>query len=108
MKNAPENYQNVGARYLGRALQILFLLLCHVKQNFECDNSKLINYTKVTSVDFANSRDIQGGKKGPGGPGTFKKSPGTFRVSRSCPARTTGPSRSLGPVLPGPRDFQGL
>ena len=27
--------QNVGARYLGRALQILFLLLCHVKQNFE-------------------------------------------------------------------------
>ena len=52
------------------------------------------------------------GKKGPGGPGTFKKSPGTFRVSRSCPARTTGPSKSLGPVLsrpvPGPsRDFPG-
>ena len=63
---------------------------------------ELINYTKLTS---ANSRDIQGGKKGPGGPGTF-------RVSRSCPARTTGPSRSLGPVLsrpvPGPsRDFPG-
>ena len=37
---------------------------------------------------------------------------GTFRVSRSCPARTTGPSKSLGPVLsrpvPGPsRDFPG-
>ena len=31
--------------------------------------------------------------------------PGTFRVSKSCPARTTGPSRSLGPVLPGPRDL---
>ena len=46
--------QNVGARYLGRALQILFLLLCHVKQNFEC----------------------KGGKKGPGSPGTLKKVPG--------------------------------
>ena len=39
-------------------------------------------------------------------PGLFQfLSPGTFRVSRSCPARTTGPSRSLGPVLPGPRDL---
>ena len=39
-------------------------------------------------------------------PGLFQfSSPGTFRVSRSCPARTTGPSRSLGPVLPGPRDL---
>ena len=50
--------------------------------------------------------------KGEKGAGTFKKSPGTFRVSRSCLARTTGPSRSLGPVLsrpvPGPsRDFPG-
>ena len=44
-------------------------------------------YTKLTS---ANSRDIQGAKKGPGGPGTFLK------------------GGSLGPVLPGPRDLQGL
>jgi hypothetical protein len=39
-------------------------------------------------------------------PGLFQfSSPGTFRVSRSCPGRTTGPSRSLGPVLAGPRDL---
>ena len=49
-------------------------------------------YTKLTS---ANSRDIQGAKKGPGGPGTFLKGPGTS-------------GGSLGPVLPGPRDLQGL
>ena len=49
-------------------------------------------YTKLTS---ANSCDIQGGKKGPGGPGTIKKSPGTSRGS-------------LGPVLAGPWDLQGL
>ena len=48
---------------------------------------------------------IKGGKEGWKVPGPLKKSPGTFRVSRSCPARTTGPSRSLGPVLPGPRDL---
>ena len=45
-------------------------------------------------VDFPLSRDFS----------NFQV-PGTFRVSRSCPARTTGPSRSLGPVLPGPRDL---
>ena len=55
---------------------------------------------------------MRGEKRGREVPGPFKKSPGTFRVSRSCPARTTGPSRSLGPVLsrpvPGPsRDFPG-
>jgi hypothetical protein len=38
---------------------------------------------------YANSRDIQGGKKGPGGPGTFK-------VSRSCPVPSC------------PRTFPGL
>jgi hypothetical protein len=48
----------------------------------------------------------------PGPPGQKVLGPGTFEVSRSCPARTTGPLRSLGPVLsrpvPGPsRDFPG-
>ena len=55
---------------------------------------------------------FKGEKRGREVPGPLKKSPGTFRVSRSCPGRTTGPSRSLGPVLscpvPGPsRDFPG-
>ena len=43
-----------------------------------CDNSNLLINTKLTSVDFANFRDMLGEKKGPGSPGTFKKSPGTF------------------------------
>ena len=31
-----------------------------------CDNSNsLINYTKLTSVDFVNSSDMQGEKRGP-------------------------------------------
>ena len=37
--------------------------------------------------------------KGTGGPGTFKKSPGTFGLLWSRDHGTTGPSMSLGPVL---------
>jgi hypothetical protein len=42
MKNAPENLKNVGTWYLGPALRILFLFLCHVflKQNLECKGEK--------------------------------------------------------------------
>ena len=36
--------------------------------------------------------------KGTGGPGTFKKSPGTFGLLWSRDHGTTGLSRSLGPV----------
>ena len=41
-------------------------------------------------------------KKGPGSPGTFKKSPGTFGLLWSWDHGTTGPARSLGPVLSRP------
>ena len=60
-----------------------------------CDNSNLsINYTKLTSVDFANSRDILGEKKGPGSPGTFKKVLGLLNF--------------FSPGTTGPQDLQGL
>ena len=46
------------------------------------------------SVEFANSGHIEGEKRGREVPGLFLKVP--------------GPSGSLGPVLAGPRDLQGL
>ena len=64
----------------------------------------------------------KGVRKSPGSPGTFKKKSrdlwtslvpgprdhGTFKVSRSCTARTKGPLRSPGPVPSRPGTFPGL
>ena len=58
-------------------------------------NISIIKFLSLTSaLGFPLSRDFSN-----------LQVPRTFRVSRSCPGRTTGPSRSLGPVLPGPRDL---
>jgi hypothetical protein len=61
-----------------------------------CDNENLlINYTKLTSVDFASSRDVQGKKRGWEVPGPLQKVLGLLDFFSPG---TTRPSRSLGPV----------
>ena len=69
-----------------------------------CYNFNLIyNYTKLTSVDFGNSRNMQWEKKGPRGPGTFKKVLGLMDLFSLGIME-----RSLGSVLSRPGTFPGL
>ena len=68
-----------------------------------CYNFNLIKYTKLTSVDFANFRDMQGEKRGQGVPERLKKVLGL--IDLFSPGIM---GRSLASVLSRPGTFPGL
>ena len=86
-----------------------------IKSSFSCFRTAYsdLEHTKnVEKMLIYNRYMVCKGKKKDPGTGTFKNSPGTFRLLQSWDHRTTGPSRSLGPVLSRPvlgpsRDFPG-